>query len=124
MLIELIKKNSQEGELTKRWFFSQEIDLVIWVDINEKPCAFQLAYDKYKSEKSFSWHHKRGYRIYKVDDGEHASLWNKSPMLLLYSSNEFEKKKVMKVFQEQSVNLPEVISSFVLRKIKYYRVKK
>lgn len=100
MLRELLNTRQIKGELPRKWYFSEELDLVVWFNPAEIPCAFQLAYDKNSYEKSISWHFEKGYRHYVVNN----SRWFATP--LLNEGGLFKKDKVLKQFLALSSELP------------------
>jgi len=66
MLRELANVRQVAGEPRRRGFFCHEIDLVLFED-EQGICAFQLAYDKPRRERSLSWQRQGGFRHYLVD---------------------------------------------------------
>ncbi len=115
MLRELRNTKQIEGEPRRRWFFSHELDLVVWFDRNGMPCAFQLAYDKYRGEHSISWNPERGFRHFVVDDGEPRVGCNDTPFL--YANGPFQLDRVLRQFVALSAELPADISRFVIHKL-------
>jgi hypothetical protein len=118
MLRELKNTKQVEGESPRKWYFSYELDLLVWFDQTGAPCAFQLAYDKYKGEHSIAWHAERGYSHYTVDDGERRAGDFETP--LLYANGPFRKKAVLEKFLDLSGELPSPVTEFVAEKLRKY----
>jgi hypothetical protein len=67
MLTALPNTKQNEGEPKRRWYFSDSLDLYVWFDEAEVPCAFQLTYARGAQEQAVSWHHLRGYQHWRVE---------------------------------------------------------
>jgi len=114
MLRELLNTRQIKGELPRKWYFSEELDLVVWFNPAEIPCAFQLAYDKNSYEKSISWHFEKGYRHYVVNN----SRWFATP--LLNEGGLFKKDKVLKQFLALSSELPLPVAELVSSRLQEF----
>lgn len=115
MLRELSSTRQIKGEPARKWYFSHDLDLVVWFDALGVPCAFQLAYDKSDDERSVSWHLERGYRHYVVDDGECDAGRSETPFL--YTGGAFKKDEVLARFHAAAVDLPSDIAAWVAEKL-------
>lgn len=118
MLRELPNTKQVEGELPRKWYFSHDLDLVVWFDPAGLPCAFQLAYDKYRGEHSISWHIAKGYRHYVVDDGERYAGSFETP--LLYANGPFKRDVVLEKFLALSGELPSSVAELVAEKLREF----
>lgn len=118
MLRELVKTRQIDGEAPRKWYFSHELDLVVWFDPHCKPYSFQLAYAKYHGEHSISWHREKGYQHYVVDDGEGS--YGKAQTPFLYSDGAFSKDKVLQQFLELSNELPAEVIALVTKALRDY----
>ena len=118
MLRELPNTKQVEGEPPRKWYFSHDLDLVVWFDPAGIPCAFQLAYNKYRGEHSISWHFERGYRHYVVDDGERHSGCFETPFL--YANGPFNRDAVLERFLAQSGGLPVSVAELVAEKLREF----
>jgi hypothetical protein len=116
MLREIENARQIEGELPRRWFFSHEQDLLVWVGPDRNPEAFQLAYDKYRNERAIRWKTGRGFSHYVVDDGESGGVGKEAP--LLYPDGAFDAAKVMRRFIELSAGMPKDIVDFVVERLR------
>jgi hypothetical protein len=118
MLREIPNTKQVAGEPPRKWYFSQDLDLVVWFDPAGVPCAFQLAYDKYKGEHSIAWHSERGYRHSIVDDGERQAGDFETP--LLYANGPFKKDSVLEKFLKLSEELPSAVKDLVVKKLREF----
>ncbi len=118
MLRELSPKPALPGQEHRRWFFCHDLDLAVWFDAAAKPVGFQLAYDKYRNERSISWRAERGFRHYAVDEGNAVTGQARTP--LLYADGEFDPAPVIRHFRALSAELPAEIAAFVLEKLGDY----
>jgi hypothetical protein len=118
VLREIRNTRQIEGEPDRKWYFCEELDLVVWFDDSGNPMAFQLAYGKPTQERSFSWHPQRGYRHFTVDDGESPSKRKGSP--LLFANGPFTRNDVLRKFMSLSVELPPAVQALVSDKLQSF----
>ena len=112
MLLELKNARQISGENKRRWFTSVDMDLITWVDIENKPINFELCYDKGLNEKSLRWS-PSGFVHSAVDDGENNPGKYKSTPILRETSH-FEAGRVHGLFLAESAQLPDEIKNFVI----------
>lgn len=112
MLRELPDTRQIAGEPRRRWFFSSELDLIVWLDDQDEPIGFQLCYDKYRGERALTWHKDRGYDHAAIDDGENVPSQYKSTPILV-ADGLFERDRVKAAFLAASAEVPETIRRFV-----------
>jgi hypothetical protein len=118
MLKELPPKQQPEGEPSRRWFFSHEQDLVVWLDDDAEILGFQLCYDKYKSERAITWRREKGFEHSVVDDGESGGLDFQTPFL--YPNGRCDIERVLAMFAVQSAAVPAEIVAFVIERLREY----
>jgi len=118
MLREIPNVQQVSGEAKRRWFFCNDIDLVVWEEENGAICGFQLAYDKHREEHSFSWHKERGFAHYVVDDGEPMAGVNDTPFL--YVDGPFKRDRVLELFLSMSSEVPAEIVTFVEARLREF----
>lgn len=58
------------GERQRRWFYSDDFDLIVWLNGDGAFAGFELCYDKQQAEHSILWDPAGGFRHMAVDDGE------------------------------------------------------
>jgi predicted acyl esterase len=119
MLQELRNVRQIPGEPRRRWFFSHELDLIVWLDAQDGLAGFQLCYDKYRRERAFTWREGRGFCHLAVDDGESSGVAKEVP--LLEPDGSFEPGAVLAQFLAQAAAVPEEVVSFIAAKLREYR---
>ena len=118
MLREIPSTRQIPAEPRRRWFFSHQQDLVVWYDAHDNIVSFQLAYNKYREERSIYWQAGKGFSHHDVDDGEQTPFRSDTPLLTVDGA--FDHAQVLKEFLEIAQDLPEEIISFVENHLKQY----
>ena len=118
MLREVREVRQTPGELLRRWFISDDMDLFVWMDEGGSIAAFQLCYDQGKrgAERALSWKVGAACRHAIVDNGGNRNGQHKTTSILV-SNTTFEIKRVTVLFDKQGRSLPPDIKSFVAGKI-------
>jgi hypothetical protein len=107
------------GEAQRRWFYSDDFDLIVWLADDQRITGFELCYDKRDFEKSISWRDGTGFRHMAVDDGEQRpGKYKATPILVL--DGLFDANRVYSGFHAVSHMLPEEIAGYVLKALKQY----
>jgi len=107
MLVEQQNVRQIEGEGTRRWFFDQDFDLIVWYSDN-KPTGFQLCYDKQSKEHALTWKRDEGFLHSAIDDGE--SAWSSPRTPVLVPDGHFDVRRVADRFSKVSATIdPEVV---------------
>jgi len=107
------------GEPKRRWFSSNEFDLIVWFSEDGSVHGFELCYDKQGKERSIRWSNSDGFHHMAVDDGEQILGKHKETPILV-ADGFFDAKQVHSKLSEVSHLLPEEIAEFVLTAIKRY----
>ena len=105
------------GELRRRWFFSDPMDLIVWFDESGRPVSFQLAYDKHRDERVIRWRPGQGYSHHSVDD---ARMGSRAGSALLIPAGPFDAARVRARFLALSPALPWVVTQYVADRLKAY----
>lgn len=58
------------GERKRRWFSSDDFDLILWLNEDDSFWGFELCYDKCHDERALIWRPTSGFSHVAVDDGE------------------------------------------------------
>ena len=66
----------------RRWFESDGLDLVVWLDAAGTPTGFQLCYDLGHGERALTWRPNTGFAHHDVDSGDENPLKNETPILV------------------------------------------
>lgn len=115
MLKEIKKVRQIQGEANRRWFNSEEMDLIIWHE-SGKIVGFQLCYDKKEQEKALSWKPEADLIHQKVDDGESRDGHYKATPILI-KNGEYDLKSLKQKFENDAQNIEEVVKQFVLQRL-------
>jgi hypothetical protein len=111
-LKELDHTRQVPGEPRRRWFFSPDVDLIVWLDDADTLIGFQLCYEKAHGERALTWRADRGYDHSGVDDGEaHLSAYKQSPILV--ADGRLNRARVSEIFHEASDAVPEGIRTAI-----------
>lgn len=107
------------GEFKRRWFSSEDFDLIVWLSDEQRFCGFELCYDKSQDEHSILWSETAGFRHMAVDDGEQRpGKYKSSPILI--ADGYFDAKRVHGLFLKASKSLPDEIASYVLQTLELH----
>ncbi|MDD5057998.1 MAG: hypothetical protein PHQ60_09000 [Sideroxydans sp.] len=111
---ELIDVRQIPGEPKRRWFSSEQFDLIVWVSDEMEMIGFELCYDKHHNEHSIVWSKLGGFRHMAVDDGEQRpGKYKASPILI--PDGAFDTARIQSAFLEVSHTLPHEVARFVCR---------
>lgn len=112
VLEELQPTRQIPGEPRRRWFASDDLDLIVWFRDDDTPLAFQLCYDKRGYERAITWKPDRGFRHEAVDNGERLGASHKATPILV-ADGAFDAAFVSRVFADASARLPASVTAFV-----------
>ncbi len=116
---EFINIRQIPGEFRRRWFSSNEFDLIVWFLDDGRLFGFELCYDKHGNERSIRWSHSSGFQHMAVDDGEqNLGKYKETPILI--ADGIFDARQVHSDFLAVSHMLPEEIAEYVLNTIGQY----
>ena len=101
------------GEAHRRWFSSGDLDLIVWCDHHGAPVAFQLCYDKGRSERALTWEPTTGLVHSAVDDGEFEIGMRYKATPVLAPDGPLDVPRVAARFAAASTDLPTDIAAFV-----------
>ena len=97
----------------RRWFSSNEMDVIIWIDENRSIKAFELYYDKNVNEHVLVWRDGSGFSHLAVDDGEQKPVLNYKETPILIPDGVFEADRIMRLFETTREDLPAELFKFV-----------
>ena len=123
MLKEIRNVRQVPGELRRRWFTSETMDLILWVDDSNGPTQLQLCYDKghRRAERALTWRQETGYSHTVIDDGEAGNGRYKSTPILV-EDGACNTERINNLFLKDSDHLPTDIVHFVTTIIQKYQV--
>lgn len=82
-LTELPPSPPDGHDLRRRWFTSEQMDLIVWLDAHGALRAFQLCHGKPLQEQSLTWRAGYGFSLQAVDPGDVDGLGHKGSPLLI-----------------------------------------
>jgi hypothetical protein len=116
---EFINVRQIPGELKRRWFSSNEFDLIVWLADDERLSGFELCYDKQGKQRSLRWSDAGGFQHMAVDDGEQVpGKYKETPVLI--ADGRFDADQVHSDLSAVSHLLPVEIAEYVLGAIGQY----
>lgn len=116
-LREIAQVRQVPGESPRRWFTSDELDLFVWCDGSGRVNAFQLYYDKPRSEHALVWKRDARSGHFAVDDGEGRALRHKGSPILV-TDGRFDATRVADRLAEAGGQVPHDILEFVLARVR------
>jgi hypothetical protein len=81
MLREIVKVKQERAPGRRRWFESDGLDLIVWLDPQERVTGFQLCYDLGRGECALTWRDGPGFAHSTVDTGDTTPLKDETPVL-------------------------------------------
>lgn len=107
------------GKTQRRWFTSNQFDLILWLNDEQGFAGFELCYDKQKQEHSIAWSANYGYRHMAVDSGEwHPGKHKAAPILV--PGHYFDVNRIRSDFDRISHSLPQDIALYVHQVLAQY----
>lgn len=82
MFREIKNVKQERGAGRRRWFESDGLELVVWLDQAEAIIGFQLCYDFGRGEYALTWRAGVGFAHSEVDPGESTPFKNETPVLV------------------------------------------
>ena len=117
-LTEIRQVRQVPGESRRRWFTSDDLDLIVWSDGEAPPWGFQLCYDKRKrAERAVTWREGSGFAHSVVNDGAKGPLEAKGAPLL-EPDERFDANRVAALFDAASDLVPDDLRRFVAGKLR------
>lgn len=110
-LIELKSDQSLVGN--RRWFTSQEIDLVTWTNDIDSIVAFEFYYDKNFNEHVLIWRQSSGFTHLAVDDGEQKPALEYKQTPILVNDGSYDPDRIRRLFDVLCKDLPADVANGV-----------
>jgi len=103
MLRELKKVRQIKGEPFRRWFVDEDLELILWYDLDRKLEGFQICYDKLAGTRTITW------KRVKTSTGESKSL--------LMSDGPYNKSRLLALMEQGSKEMDANLRSFILERL-------
>ena len=111
MLHEIKSVKQERGPGRRRWFESDDLDLVVWLDRNDAIIGFQLCYDFGDGEHALTWRVEAGFAHSVVDTGEETPLGNRTPVLEPDPSVPWQ--EIVRLFEQRSGSLEPALRQLI-----------
>ncbi len=112
--------SQHEGEPRRRWFNSEAMDLIVWVDEENAPTGFQLSYEASSTEKKIlTWLSGSGYTHEGLDEGEDRPFRYKMTPIAV-PDGVLDQDEVLERFLAESKEIGNDIREFVAQKLREY----
>jgi hypothetical protein len=115
MLKELPASHSS-GEPARRWFASDDLELIVWLDADAAISGFQLCYKTAHAEHALTWTRERSYHHDRIDDGEADPTKNQTPILV--ADGVIDVAAIRTRFAQCSAAIDPLVRDFVLEKLR------
>jgi hypothetical protein len=119
MFHEIKNVRQEPGPGRRRWFESDNFDLVVWLEPGGRIAGFQLCYDFGRGERALTWREGAGFTHNAVDSGEGTPLKNCTPILV--ADGKVPWGEVRTRFAERSSSLEPALRAFVQEKLQPQR---
>jgi len=116
-----ITAKQRPGEMRRRWFYSRDFELIVWIDDDGCIAEFQLAYDKTAVPHALTWSFPDSFQHTGVDTGETHPLKPKASPILV-ADGAFEPNRIAEAFRAASVEIPREFAELVEAKIREFAV--
>ncbi len=100
MLREITTVKRKVGNLTRRWFSDESIDLFVFFDKADEMIQIQLSYDKLNNEHILCWKKDVGFSHDRVDDGQDVSGKARAPIMV--ENGAFDIDNILLQFKDAS----------------------
>ncbi len=115
MFREFKQVKQERGGGRRRWFESDDLDLVVWYDAGGKVTGFQLCYDFGDGERAVTWRETGGYSHDRIDAGDDTPLKNQTPVLIPDGAVPWT--KLLQAFEPQCASLDSSLQSLIRQKL-------
>jgi len=105
------------GELPRRWFSGDNLDLIVWCNKIGVPVGFQFCYQDRRTERALTWKPETGFQHTTVDDGESSPGLRYKRTPVLNPDGPIDFPRLQKLFALAGSNLPADIAEFVATRL-------
>jgi len=121
MMREVQNVRQISDERRRRWFESNNFDLIVWYDDQDQATGFQLCYGKgnQSAERALTWNAPAYYTHMAVDDGEGRPFRYKATPILVPDGT-LDTGALYEAFVRESAELPPEVFNLVVSKLRQY----
>ena len=105
-------RQERGGAGRRRWFESEGLELVVWLDRAAAITGFQLCYDVGQGEHALTWREESGFAHNRVDSGDDTPLANRTPVLQP-ESPPVPWGKITQLFNQRSKTLEPALQQLI-----------
>ena len=116
-LFELKSNQHDVAASRRRWFYSPDMDLVVWYETDGSVSGFELYYDKNSSEHVFIWRVDGGFSHLAVDDGDQKPVLEFKEAPILIPDGHVDAERIKSLFEDSNERMPNDIAALVRRKL-------
>mgnify|MGYP000376669332 FL=1 len=118
MLSEVKQVTQYESNKHRRWFHDDFFDLYTWENYDGDLLGFQLCYAKDDAQRALRWSLETGYQHEGVDQPEEKP--GRAMSAIFVADGAFDRDCIGARFQQEGIELPSKISTFVIERIHSY----
>ena len=115
VLHEIKNVRQERGAGRRRWFESEGLQLVVWLDGEHAITGFQLCYDLGKGEPALTWRAESGFSHHGIDQGNETPLKNQTPILVADGSVPWA--EIAQLFGRRAATLEAQLQQFIRAKL-------
>lgn len=116
-MVHEIKNVKQEpGTGRRRWFESDGLELVVWLEAGGDVTGFQICYDFGQGEHALTWRREAGFAHTGIDAGDESPFMNRTPVLRMPQTDP-PWSELVRVFESHSGSLDPALRSLVLDRL-------
>jgi hypothetical protein len=110
-------KDQVRARGNRRWFYSRQIDLIVWMGDDDSLDAFEFYYDKAVDEHVLIWQKGTGFSHLAVEDGEQKPVLNYKQTPILVADGRLDPGRIRRLFEAVIDDLPREIANPVRREL-------
>jgi hypothetical protein len=115
VLREIKHVKQERGAGRRRWFESEGLDLVVWLDARGNVSGFQLCYEIGLGQHALTWRTGRGFAHSSIDTGDDTPLKNESPVL--HPAGNAPWPEIVQLFDQHSGTLAPALRRLIRGKL-------
>jgi hypothetical protein len=115
-LHEITNVKQERGPGRRRWFESEDLELVVWLDAHDVVTGFQICYDFGQGGHALTWRRQSGFAHTGIDAGDESPFFNRTPVLRTPQTDP-PWAELIRTFEARSVGLEPALRSLVLGRL-------
>jgi len=111
MLREIPNVKQELGAGRRRWFESDNLDVIVWLGPSGAVDGFQLCYDLGRGAFAVTWRAGLGFAHDEIDEGDATPLKNESPVLRPAGAAPW--REILTLFEARSGTLEDTLRALI-----------